>query len=412
MGRHDRDDDRRKESKEERLLRKAREFVEQQSSGSRKDDDKKDRREDRKKRSRDDERRRRRDANSSDSDDDRRKRKHRHDRKKRSRRDDDYSEDDDRRRRSKKHKKKSSKKEHREEKSKPKKLKVDKSKLYNLGDDVLGRPPDRLLDVELDYFAFHQHLWVYLYREEGIAFGDLTSEDAREAFVRYCDKYNKGKLQSGYYASVLPLEAIEECKTTTHKWAFQTNSTEKESLHLIGEGVRKQTEYESAKAGLPAASVKPAARAALPEKDDNRSSSRMTAEERSAERVANRRLREHVRATADELTGGRKDYGRERQLEKKKEKAAALHGSARDREDMGGGVELADADLYGGSNNDFASALARQRKHKSKRETDKEARLVELKQKEQDRQAAMLQALGLTGIKPGQKITIAPRKDT
>jgi hypothetical protein len=414
MGRHDDEDNRDSESKEDRLLRKAREFVERETKSRKGGGDKQ--RSDRKKRSRhDDDRRKRRDDDSAGSSrDERKKRKHaRHkdDRKKHSRReDDDDSEEEGRRHRhnSKKYKKKSSKKD-RNEKSKKsvKKLKVDKSKLFNLG-DVLGREPDRPLDVEMDYFAYHQHLWVYLYREEGIAFGDLTSEDARDAFVRFCDKYNKGKLQSGYYASVLPLAAIEESKTTTHKWAFQTNSTEKESLHLIGKGVRKQTEYESAKAGLPSASAASSKPAAGPELAGR---SRMSAEERSAERVANRRLRDHVRTAEDEFTGGRKDPGRERQMEKKKEKAAALHASARDREDMGGGVELGDADLYGGSSNDFAAALARKRQHKSKRETEKEARVAELQQKETDRQAAMLKALGLTGIKPGQKITIAPRKD-
>mmetsp|Transcript_17180 Transcript_17180/g.28547 ORF Transcript_17180/g.28547 Transcript_17180/m.28547 type:complete len:427 (+) Transcript_17180:96-1376(+) len=424
MGRHD-DDDRGSESKEDRLLRKAREFVKRESRkgsesrsskrSSRDDDDN----DDRKKRSRGDDRRRRGrrdddDDDNSSRDDDRRKRKHRHkdDRKKRSSRRDDDSEEDRRRHHHKKHKKKSSKKEaHREEKTKkPKKLKIDKSKLYQLG-DVLGRQPDRLLDVELDYFAYHQHLWVYLYRDEGIAFGDLTSEDARDAFVRFCEKYNKGTLQSSYYESVLPLEAIEESKTTTHKWAFQTNATEKESLHLIGEGVRKQTEYESAKAGLPAAAtnLKPAPRpaAVLPEKEGGSRNSK-TPKERLDERVANRRLRDHVRAAEDEFTGGRKD-GRERQMEKKQEKAAALHASARDREDMG--VELGDADIYGGGSNDFAAAVARQRKFKSKRATEKETRIAELKKKDQDRQEAMLKALGLTGIKPGQKIKIAPRND-
>jgi hypothetical protein len=124
---------------------------------------------------------------------------------------------------------------------------------------------------------------------------------------------------------------------------------------------------------------------------------------------ANKRLREHVRTVGEELTGGRKD-GRERQLEKKKETAASLHGAARDREDAG--VELGDADLYGDGNAEFSTALARERRYKEKRSAEKESRLAELQQKENERQQAMLNALGLTGIKPGQKITIAPRKDT
>jgi hypothetical protein len=37
--------------------------------------------------------------------------------------------------------------------------------------------------------------------------------------------------------------------------------------------------------------------------------------------------------------------------------------------------------------------------------------MEELQKKEHERQENMLKMLGLTGVKPGQKITIAPRKD-
>lgn len=408
MGRHDETKKSSKESKEDRLLRKAREFVEREErkskgrSSSKHDDNEN---------GNDDEDRRKRKHRSKRDDDDRHRKTRKHSRKrsdsdsiddnrtsKRSRR----GEVDERRRREKEKKKKSKHSSSRDEKKLPK-GRVDKATLSSLG-DIAGKPPETLLDPAKDYFAFHQHLWVYLYREEGIAFGDLTSDEARRAFERFCRHYNEGKLEAAYYNDVLPLKAVEESKTTRHKWSFQTSATEAKTLSLIEEGVRKQTEYEA----VPTLQLATAAghTAELPASEENCEKTAM--DDKLQEYRANKRLREHVRTVGEELSGGRKD-GRERQLEKKKEIAASLHGAARDREDAG--VELADADLYGDGNADFSAALARERRYKEKRSSEKEGRLAELQQKENERQQAMLNALGLTGVKPGQKITIAPRKD-
>lgn len=76
-----------------------------------------------------------------------------------------------------------------------------------------------------------------------------------------------------------------------------------------------------------------------------------------------------------------------------------------------GGVELNDSDLYGsGGGSDFQQALARQKQRSARRLDQRDARITELKEKEERRQEAMLKALGLSHIKPGQKIKIQPRK--
>lgn len=442
MVRHHDDDQKRKnkESKDARLLRKAREYVEReeqrqeqapqriksrgrndqhdlsdderhrskrtrQHSSKQIEDDHYDDDDDRGKGRRRHNKRKHRYSEDEDTDDDRKKRKHKDKRKKRF-----SDEDDEDRRRRKKEKKKKSKHHSAARDDKKSKLnRIDKSNLYSLG-DIVGKPPSHLLDPESDYFAYHQHLWVYLYREEGIAFGDLTSEESRQAFQRFCQNYNEGKLETAYYQAVLPLKVVEECKTTSHKWSFQTSATEVKSLHIIEEGVRKQTEYEATAINQSLASagglgtnrdVRPII---LQEDPDDEKA----AKDRLRERLANKRLREHVRTAEEEVMGGRKE-GRERQIEKKKEAAAALHGAAWDREEAG--AELPDTDLYGDGSSDFATALARQRNHREKRASEKERRLADLQQKERERQESMLKSLGLTGIKPGQKITIAPRKD-
>ena len=413
MGRHDQATSSRKsnrESDDDRLLRKAREYVAREERTSKEREERTSNSRGRKGNGNDEEDRRKRKHRSKRDDDhgDRRSRKHSRkqcdsasvddNRKKRSRRD-----QVDEKRRREKSKKKSKHSSSRDEMSA--KSKVDKSKLFSLG-GIAGKPPSILLDPNKDYFAFHQHLWVYLYREEGIAFGDLTSDESRKAFQRFCMHYNEGKLETAYYKDVLPLKAVEESKTTRHKWSFQTSTTEVKALSMIEEGVRKQTEYEAVpNVQVPTAVTNPAQVPAIEEHRDEAAAVNDSLQEYRA----NKRLREHVRTVGEELTGGRKD-GRERQLEKKKETAAALHGAARDRE--GAGLELADSDIYGDSNADFSAALARERRYKEKRNSEKGNRLAELQQKEHERQQAMLNALGLTGIKAGQKITIAPRKDT
>lgn len=407
MGRHGDDDG---ETEEEKLLRKAREYVERHKEHDSSNDDREKKRS--KKSRHDDKRRHSKKRRHQHEDEVGKKSRKRH----RSDDDDDSSSDHSRRRSSKdkhkkKRKKKDSKRKHDKEHKKRSK-RVNKADLYPLG-AIRGSPPAVLLDVEQDYFQYHQHLWVYLYRQEGIVFGDLTSEDAHSAFKRFVKRYNAGELEAAYYDG-LPAEAVEECKTTNHKWTFNTSETERKSLQFLQEGVRKQTEYEGAASNTDEAAImlrQEAPRVADVAPLSANEKRRPTQQERLAERTANRRLREHVRTAEEEFSGGRKD-GRERQIEKRKEKAAAIHGAARDREDARmGGVELNDEAIYGGGDADFQNALARERQRNAQRQQKKQDRVAELKKKEQDKQDAMIKMLGLTGVKPGQKIKIAPRND-
>jgi hypothetical protein len=110
----------------------------------------------------------------------------------------------------------------------------------------------------------------------------------------------------------------------------------------------------------------------------------------------------------EEFGGGGKTYGRERQMEKRKEVGARTHGAARDRE---GATELTDDAIFGSEAGGFQTALAREKQRTAQREEKKNSRFAELQKKEDDKKEAMLKLLGLDAMKPGQKITIAPRKD-
>jgi hypothetical protein len=204
------------------------------------------------------------------------------------------------------HHRKRSKKEKKSKKSHKDKAKHDKRRLFPMGDSP-GRAPDRLIDPIDDYFAFHEHLWVYLYRKEGVAFNDLTSEEAREAFQRFAKNYNSGTLETEYYKDKLPSAILDECKTTKHSWSFETNMSDRErkGLQTLQENITKQTEYKEEQNPTlcvpiqSSAKLPPSPFAARVEK---------TTEERLDERRANKRLRNHIRNVQEELHGGPKDF--------------------------------------------------------------------------------------------------------
>ncbi|CAJ1951374.1 unnamed protein product [Cylindrotheca closterium] len=401
---------RKEDDDEKRHGRRSKHGREDDGSSSRKRHDKK--------------RKHRRDDDSEEERRRRRKRKHRHG---------DYSssEDDDRKRRkhdSRRNDKKISsrsddkrklkdKKEKKDKKDKKRESKrPDKSKMQSLG-PALGRKPDKLIDPVEDYYSYHEHFWVYLYREEGVAFNDMTSEESKEAFERFAKEYNSGNLELEYYGDRLPTEVIEATKTTKHSWSFSNvlSDREKKGLQTVQQGIRQQTEYNS-KGPEPkappggAAMCKPTAAPKPTTTVEPPTFSRKTPEEIQEERSANKRLRNHVRTVEEELQGGPKDF-RERQLEKKRQQGDRIHGASRAREDAG--IELSDSALYGGDDNAnrFEGALAREKARKAKRADDRANRIQELQAKEQERQENMLEMLGLKNLKPGQKITIAPRKD-
>jgi hypothetical protein len=414
MGRSHRSEERKskpdsKESKEDRLLRKAKEYIQEKESSkskSKSHSHRKSSREEDKEgdRQRDKDRKRRRDDKGDHHEDDRRHRKsHKSHR----------SEDDDKKDRKRKHESKTEhKKRHKKESShkREKDRKPSKKDLVPLG-EPLGHPPNELLDSVKDYFAFHQQLFVYLHREEGSAFNDLTSEETHEAFARFVERYNAGKLEATYYdPKGLPPAAVEESKTTRHSWGFRTTDTEDRSLEYLQEGVRKQTEFDGdgVSTGGPSARVPVAPQPATAGVTKPSVQPRRTAEDRYEDRVSNKRIREHVQTVNEEFGGGGKTTGRERQMEKRKEVGERTHGAARDRE---GATELTDDAIFGSEAGGFQTALAREKQRTAQREEKKNSRFAELQKKEDDKKEAMLKLLGLDALKPGQKITIAPRKD-
>ncbi len=121
-------------------------------------------------------------------------------------------------------------------------IKVD---LIPLG-PISNAPPEKTIHPKNDYFAFHNHLRLFLYRnEKQTFFEDLSSDESHAAFERFCIQYNKGGvLEDIYYKKELPEDAMAQCKRTKHAWNFRTSAAEEKSLNVIKSGVKRQTQYK------------------------------------------------------------------------------------------------------------------------------------------------------------------------
>ena len=194
--------------------------------------------------------------------------------------------------------------------------------------------------------------------------------------------------------------------------------------------MKKQTEYNdksgvttTAVAGRSVSSKLPSRAQVAPREDDDNTRGRKTPQEIAAQRHSDKQHREHIKLSNEEMYDvGKADPGSfERKREKKREQSSKLHGAARDREsEAWGGAELDDDAIYGSAGvgrrggrgeASYQEAVAREKQYRERKESEKAARQSELLKKEEDRQKKMFEALGLTGIKPGEKIKIAPRQE-
>jgi hypothetical protein len=292
------------------------------------------------------------------------------------------------------------------------KLHVNKSDLFPLG-DKLGHPPDTRLDPENDYFEQNHRLRLYLYRECGLTFDDLSSDEARKAFHEFVQRYNAGELEMGYYSATLPLEAVEQCPLTRHQWSLKLSNQDSQNLQLVQMGIRKQTEYQAKGSADTAENASNALQLRDSVSTRANPTSMLTTDvvgpgpDRSKGRTRDRRLREESQFVMEEFTGGPAE-GRERLIEKRQERASQIHGASKYAPE----VELDDAALYGGgSSDDFRRALAASQKRAAAQEAKKQARIEELQQKEAGKKSAMLQMLGLSHKIGLSKIEIPSRND-
>ena len=160
--------------------------------------------------------------------------------------------------------------------------------------------------------------------------------ESHEAFKEFTTLYNTGKLEKAYYNELLPQDALDQCSRTKHKWAFKTNRTEEQSLSMVKAGVKKQTEYSTDKKQMAAVNLATAAKGrgvsigpARPNQDEQQ---QQVAAQRAAQRQSDIQHRNRIKLANEDLYGKSDPGSRERQMEKKREMSAKVHGASRDRE--------------------------------------------------------------------------------
>jgi len=425
-------------SERERLLKEAKRYVADRERESYEEDEhanyEKNRRGDRKRKEKDRQSTRRRsDVSSSLNRHHRRDGHHHESKRKRKYESSDNSDDSSRRRDSHRYRKKKSR-ERKERKSRKgrdgeEKLskrhrrneKKEKPQEHSLSHIDLGpvrrdKPANELNPTD-DYFQYHNHLRLFIhFTKGGTSFEDLTSEETHKYFKSFCSLYNGGKLEEAYYLPELPDELMNVVKRTNHYWNFRTSETERKTLTMVREGVKKQTEWSERKSSrtplefnLPGTQCRVIEQKKSLEREEENEEKRLRQKIRN--KTVNKQLTDRVKVAQEELGFGEKKYGREREIELKREQSFKQHAAFKQKESDTVGPEISDRDIYGGGD-DFKAAFNKEKMFKAKFREKKAARIQELQAKEEERRKNMLQQLGLSHIEPGNKITIAPRNDS
>lgn len=123
-------------------------------------------------------------------------------------------------------------------------------------------------------------------------------------------------------------------------------------------------------------------------------------------RYVRKRERETYSVMLDEVAP--KETGREALIDKRREKAARIHGAASSREQAIDGLDMPESQILGEDSNSFQAALQRQRQRAEAREAQRQQHALELQQKQREKEQAFFQQLGIDPA-AGKKITIAPR---
>jgi hypothetical protein len=351
----------------------------------------------------------------------------------RRREDDDAAADDDdddsvgssRSRDHKKHSKKKSKKHSKKDHHSSKRHKSDDRKeerhssseqrrpnnLYDLG-VIYGRSPVKQLS-STDYYDFHKHLWLYLYRTKNLIFDELSSEETHRYFADFCREYNRGQLPTAYYEAKLPRQAVDECPTTRHQWGFNASK----ELEILQQSVYQQTEQEQQQqpSARGAPTIAPTTNAPTvskvldarkqPEEDlpiKKRplvGPARPPPNEADDHQASSSSSSQRQRSSRFDRAGDQEKLVdiRERRLLEKSQIGERIHGAHRDNRDAAAAVELTDDALYGGdaSMTDFQRALAQQKRRTASRQDRQAVRIAELKEKEAQKQKDMLERLGV-----------------
>ncbi|KAI9462406.1 hypothetical protein BJY52DRAFT_1222021 [Lactarius psammicola] len=202
--------------------------------------------------------------------------------------------------------------------------------------------------TESDYFLKSSEFRVWLKDDKRKYFDELSGEKARKYFHKFVKEWNRGKLDKSLYAGIDPSKQSANSQTA-YKWSFASKRTRAEDEALlaaraeVGAATYHISDEPSSRSGD--GGSKRVQGPSLPPQAD-RILAREAAEERAAaERDYQRkRDRAEARERVEDMVGPR-EVGRERMLEKKRERR---EGDRAFREKGDEGLEIDEGTLLGG----------------------------------------------------------------
>ncbi|KAI0257400.1 hypothetical protein BJV78DRAFT_1366445 [Lactifluus subvellereus] len=211
--------------------------------------------------------------------------------------------------------------------------------------------------TESDYFLKSSEFRVWLKDEKHKYFDELSGEKARKYFHKFVKEWNRGKLDKSLYAGVDPSKQSATSQTA-YKWAFASKRTKAEDEVLR----TARAEVGAATYGVDSGPSKPSdgrskrvQGPALPPQGDRTLAREAEDEKAAAEREYQRkRDRAEARDRIEDMTGPR-EVGRERMLEKKRERR---EGDRAFRERGDEGLDVDEGTLMGGGDS-FKAQIAR-----------------------------------------------------
>ncbi|KAI8917811.1 hypothetical protein DFJ77DRAFT_457918 [Powellomyces hirtus] len=193
--------------------------------------------------------------------------------------------------------------------------------------------------TEDDYFAKSTEFQTWLRIDKKKYFNDLSGRSAREYFVKFAKRWNKGKLEKRYYDGIVSSD-VPAAERTRHQWKFKNIDesemlTAQDSVHALTQSSEQFARPLTREEQKNRAEAEARPRTGL-EKDEELDRAERS---RLMKRKEHRDSRKHHEMVLDELVP--KATGREAQLEKKRA-TNQYHRQERDLD-----VEIPDSDLMG-----------------------------------------------------------------
>ncbi|KAI9512894.1 hypothetical protein F5148DRAFT_972902 [Russula earlei] len=249
-------------------------------------------------------------------------------------------------------------------------------------------PGDAEPITDSDYFIKSSEFRVWLKEEKRKYFDELSGDKARRYFHKFVREWNRGRLDKSLYAGVDPSQQSAKSQTA-YKWAFASKRTkaEDDTLHAARAEIAAAT-YGSDQGPLTTLSDRRSKRVqgpTLPPQADRILARESAEEQAAAEREYHRkRDRAEARDRVEDMVGPR-EVGRERMLEKKRERRESDR-TFRERADEG--LEMDEGTLMGGGDS-FKAQIARRDAARARFEKKRESGREERTSESRERAAAM-----------------------